>query len=73
VKIRVDPDRCQGHLRCVAFAPTLFQVDEEGHASALDEAVPTELLDAVLQAILNCPERAISKSSDGSSRVARVR
>jgi ferredoxin len=30
VKVAVDPDRCQGHNRCHALAPGLFDIDELG-------------------------------------------
>jgi len=29
VKIRIDPERCQGHGRCYDLAPDLFGDDEE--------------------------------------------
>ena len=32
ITVRVDPDKCQGHARCNALAPELFQLDEFGHA-----------------------------------------
>ena len=27
MKIRVDPDKCQGHARCYGLAPEIFDVD----------------------------------------------
>ena len=32
VRVRVDPDKCQGHNRCKALAPALFELDEYGNA-----------------------------------------
>jgi ferredoxin len=61
MRIRVNPDLCQGHLRCIAYSPDFFDVDEEGHASAPNEEVPPEIRDDINHAILNCPERAISE------------
>ena len=32
--VRVDRDHCQGHNRCKAFAPELFELDDVGNARA---------------------------------------
>jgi len=34
MRIRVNPDLCQGHNRCKALAPELFELDEIGNAAA---------------------------------------
>jgi len=34
MRIRVDPEKCQGHNRCKAVAPELFVLDRFGNASA---------------------------------------
>jgi ferredoxin len=61
VKISVDPDKCQGHNRCYALAPELFDVDDYGYASATgDGIVPPELADKARLAAANCPELAIT-------------
>ncbi|MEM9607600.1 MAG: ferredoxin [Actinomycetota bacterium] len=60
MRIRVDPDKCQGHNRCFALAPELFDVDDYGMATALDDGVVPEGLEGKAQlAIDNCPEFAI--------------
>lgn len=60
MRVRVDPDRCQGHSRCYQLAPTFFTVDDYGLASvAGDGTVPVELEDKVRLAIANCPEHAV--------------
>jgi ferredoxin len=62
VRIAVDPDRCQGHARCYALAPELFNVDDYGQSSVLgDGIVPPELEDRARLAIANCPEFAIAE------------
>jgi ferredoxin len=62
VKIRVDPDKCQGHARCFALAPELFSVDDYGQSSVLgDGTVPAELEKKAQLAIANCPEFAIEE------------
>jgi len=61
MRIKVDPEICQGHNRCCALAPELFDVDDYGTARALnDGVVPEELKDKAKLAIDNCPEFAIS-------------
>jgi ferredoxin len=62
VKIRVDPDKCQGHARCFALAPELFDVDDYGMSSVKgDGTVPGDLEDKARLAIVNCPEFAIEE------------
>ena len=60
MKVHVDPDKCQGHNRCFAIAPELFDVDDLGQAHELNEGIvlPGEEEKARLAAA-NCPEFAI--------------
>jgi ferredoxin len=61
MRIRVDPDLCQGHNRCCSLAPDLFDTDDYGMATARnDGAVPAGQEDKAQLAIDNCPEFAIS-------------
>lgn len=60
MKIQVDQEKCQGHNRCYAIAPELFDVDDYGTASALNDGiVPPELEDKARLAVANCPEFAV--------------
>jgi ferredoxin len=60
-RIRVDPDKCQGHNRCYSLAPDLFDIDDLGTSSARgDGTVPPDLLDKARRAVANCPEYAIT-------------
>ena len=62
MKIRVDPDKCQGHARCYALSRELFDVDDYGFSSVRgDGTVPPELEDKARLAIANCPEYAIEE------------
>ena len=62
MKIRVDPDKCQGHARCIGIAPTLFESDDYGLSSVVgDGTVAPDLEDAARLAIANCPEYAIEE------------
>ena len=57
----LDLERCQGHNRCYALAPEIFDVDDYGIAVLLnDGVVPEGLDDKAMLAIANCPEFAIS-------------
>jgi ferredoxin len=61
MRVHVDADKCQGHNRCYALAPELFDVDDYGTAVAVgDGTVAPELEDKARLAVANCPEFAIS-------------
>ena len=61
MKVVVDAKRCQGHARCVVYAPESFVFDDEGFSSVREgyEEVRPEFEDGVRDACANCPERAI--------------
>jgi ferredoxin len=61
VRVVIDADKCQGHNRCYAIAPELFDVDDYGQSVVLgDGAVAAELAAKARLAVANCPEYAIS-------------
>lgn len=60
MKIKIDPDKCQGHGRCYMLAPDLFDVDDMGHATEKSEEVPTGMEEQAEWAASNCPEQAIA-------------
>jgi ferredoxin len=65
LKVHVDPDKCQGHARCKALAPELFDLDEFGNAHEKgDGTVPVGLEDKAYLARANCPENAIDVTED---------
>lgn len=65
MRVHVDQGKCQGHNRCVALAPSLFEIDDYGTASAVDDGlVPPELEADAALAVDNCPEFAISITDD---------
>ena len=60
MKVRVDPDKCQGHTLCAMAAPDAFELSEyDGHSTARFEVVPPQLEGKVLDAAKTCPEQAI--------------
>jgi ferredoxin len=57
VKVRVDRGLCIGVGNCVAYAPTVFELDEGNKAVVLD---PSSVDDnTLLEAARSCPESAI--------------
>ncbi len=65
MKILVNADKCQGHARCYAIAPELFDVDDYGQSTVRgDGVVPADLIEKAKLAIANCPEYAIDVLED---------
>jgi ferredoxin len=63
LKVHVNRDKCQGHNRCRAIAPELFELDEYGNAHEVgDGSVAPELEEKAYLAKSNCPEFAIEIS-----------
>lgn len=61
MRVEVNADLCQGHNRCYALAPELFDVDDYGTAIVIgDGSVSPELEDKARLAVANCPEYAIT-------------
>lgn len=61
MRVKIDPEVCQGHAMCALACPQIFQLsDEDGHAFVEREEVPPQFEDAVEQAVRSCPEGAIS-------------
>jgi ferredoxin len=68
MKVLVDADRCQGHNRCYALAPELFDVDDFGQAVVIgDGTVAPDLEHKARLALANCPEYAITLDDGESS------
>jgi len=60
MRVSVDSEKCQGHNRCFALAPELFDVDDYGTAVVIgDGSVPADLEEKARLAVANCPEFAI--------------
>ena len=59
-RVSVDRTRSQGHARCIAFAPDLFDSDVDGYPLGPDgKRRHAQLTVAVRLALADCPERAI--------------
>jgi ferredoxin len=60
VELEVDGAACMGHGRCYAYAPELFDADDDGHAVLLMADVLTAYEGNARVAAEACPERAIN-------------
>ena len=67
MKVRVDRELCIGVGNCVAFAPTVFMLDEERKAVVLDPSSVDEF--TLLEAAKSCPESAIILEDDEGHQV----
>ncbi|MGV0794241.1 ferredoxin [Mycolicibacterium sp. XJ1819] len=61
MKVTVDEDRCRGHGMCLTLCPEVFSMHDDGYAVADPADVPAGREDAAKEAIVNCPEQAISE------------
>lgn len=60
LSVAVDATRCQGHNRCMALCPEVFEADELGYAVVKMDRVGSALEERVRLAEANCPEHAIT-------------
>lgn len=58
-QITIDRELCQGHATCMTEAPELFQVDDAGNVTVLQENPSLDLLKKARQAEKYCPTKAI--------------
>jgi ferredoxin len=60
MRITIDEGLCQGHARCAALVPELFDVDEDGYGlvrPGCEQVADGD--ERAMLAIDNCPEQAI--------------
>jgi len=61
MKVHLDADKCVGHGRCYALALDVYDADDDGHCIVrFDGDMPTDLVEAALKGVHNCPEDALS-------------
>jgi ferredoxin len=66
MKVRVDEERCEGHGRCYALAPAVFEPDDLGNGQAVgDGTVADGEEERARLAAANCPEVAITIDEEG--------
>ena len=65
LRVRIESERCQGHNRCCALAPELFEADDIGNARVRGDGSVAPALEAKARlAMANCPEHAIRASQE---------
>jgi ferredoxin len=60
VQLHVDNGKCQGHARCNALAPEVFDLDDLGYVSTPSGEVPESLENKARTGAAACPEQALS-------------
>jgi ferredoxin len=58
-RVIADYDRCKSHGRCMAAAPEVFEVRDDGYMYILLETIDESLRGACEDAVDACPEQAI--------------
>ncbi len=60
MKVRIDPEICQGQGRCFSIAPGIFDFDDLGNGVVIGDGILTsDTIEQARLAQLNCPEHAI--------------
>jgi ferredoxin len=60
VKVRIDPEICQGQGRCFSIAPGIFDFDDLGSGVVIgDGTLSDDTRELARLAQANCPEHAI--------------
>lgn len=64
MKVRIDAALCQSHGDCVAVAPAVFDMDDDGTVVILVPEPGEDLHARVRDAAQSCPTRAITLEED---------
>jgi ferredoxin len=64
MRIQVDYDKCSGLGMCEAEAPDLFEVQDDGSLTVLQDTPGEEHLEAARAACAACPTEALSLVED---------
>lgn len=67
MKVRVDRDVCIGVGNCVAFAPTVFKLDDQNKAVVLDITSAEER--TIMEAAESCPVGAVIIEDDSGRQI----
>jgi ferredoxin len=60
MRVVVDYDKCQGNAQCMSLLPEVFDVDDDGYLTLLDEAPPEQMRDRLELVCEECPTQAIT-------------
>mgnify|MGYP006294785897 CR=1 FL=1 len=67
MRAKVDRDLCIGSAMCVATAPDVFELDDEGLSRVVDEGAADE--DTLRQAAEGCPVQAVILEDDEGNQI----
>jgi ferredoxin len=59
MKVRVDPDLCEGHGKCEKAAPAVFELRDDDLSYVLMDDIPESERENVKNAVRLCPRQAI--------------
>jgi ferredoxin len=59
MKVKIDPELCNGDEICVQLCPEVFEMQEDKAVVIMDE-IPENLQDSVREAADSCPSEAIT-------------
>lgn len=60
MKVKINQDRCMSCGSCPSLVPEVFEFNDDGLASVINENVSKDLEEAVKEACEFCPTKAIS-------------
>lgn len=64
MKVQVDKNLCIGCGFCQATEPSVFEIEDDGLAKAIDTEISDSVKENVMDAIEGCPTSAISEISE---------
>lgn len=64
MKVQVDKNLCIGCGACQAIEPSVFELEDDGLAKAIDTEINDDIKENVMDAIEGCPTSAISEISE---------
>lgn len=64
MKVTVSADLCEGHGKCQASAPEVFELRDDDQSHVLMERPPEALRAKVERAVRLCPRQAIALTDD---------
>jgi len=63
MKVKIDPELCNGDEVCVQLCPEVFEMQEDKAVVIMDD-IPEDLQDSVREAADSCPSEAIIIEED---------